>query len=489
MSEPRQFGLMDLLFLLLVLAAAAVCRFGYLYKYADNGATFGPMHVQDDYEYDKTQDIKTLVTNLSTEKKFRLKEPLAAEERETAFVAPGYPFVLSLIDRFTASGEGDERWSQVGKKVRWLQAVLGTLAAGLYFLFARRAFRSLFVATLAGILCAVYPFWIINTAEIDDGVLASFALALCLWLGARGGESGGVLTSLLYGLGLAGLTLIRGAFVPFAFVAALWFLWRCRLVLRGWFCAILAFLGFGIGVAPWIVRNVQVVGEPFPIVDSTQFHLWVGNNSRATGGPQSDKRTGGLAIESPMELALKDDLGEETLPEKPIERAKWLGKKAWYRMRAEPDRAWRLRLQAGLYFFFGERFFKGQKVWQEERIVDSDRQQAVQWVTDHAPSILFGTLLGMLVLAVLGWRWSYGWRYTALPAALAAVWVPLPYILSHAESLSGPRLPLDGVLLTFAAFALSCFVPGLGSILFRGDERTKGIDDARRGAAEATAGA
>jgi hypothetical protein len=72
------------------------------------------------------------------------------------------------------------------------------------------------------------------------------------------------------------------------------------------------------------------------------------------------------------------------------------------------------------------------------------------------------TLLGMLLLAFLGWRWSYGWRRESMPAGLAMVWVPLPYLLSHAEALSGPRLPLDGLLLTYAAFALACLIPGAG---------------------------
>ena len=71
-------------------------------------------------------------------------------------------------------------------------------------------------------------------------------------------------------------------------------------------------------------------------------------------------------------------------------------------------------------------------------------------------------------LAFLGWRWTSSWRHLARPSALAVVWIPLPYILSHAESLSGPRLPLDGVLLCYAAFALCCLVPGFNRHLFRG---------------------
>ena len=46
-----------------------------------------------------------------------------------------------------------------------------------------------------------------------------------------------------------------------------------------------------------------------------------------------------------------------------------------------------------------------------------------------------------------------------MPLSLAAIWIPLPYVLGHAEALSGPRLPLDGVLLCYAAFALACLLP------------------------------
>jgi hypothetical protein len=48
------------------------------------------------------------------------------------------------------------------------------------------------------------------------------------------------------------------------------------------------------------------------------------------------------------------------------------------------------------------------------------------------------------------------------------MWIPLPYILSHAEALSGPRLPLDGVLLCYSAFAIGCLVPGWSARLLAG---------------------
>ena len=56
-----------------------------------------------------------------------------------------------------------------------------------------------------------------------------------------------------------------------------------------------------------------------------------------------------------------------------------------------------------------------------------------------------------------------------MPAAYlnlsALMWVPLPYLLSHAEALSGPRLPLDGVLLCYSAFVLACLAPNVGKVL------------------------
>ena len=66
----------------------------------------------------------------------------------------------------------------------------------------------------------------------------------------------------------------------------------------------------------------------------------------------------------------------------------------------------------------------------------------------------------MLLLGFLGWRWSFAWQAELMPSSLALVWIPLPYLFGHAESLSGPRLPLDGVLLTYTALTLAClFVP------------------------------
>jgi hypothetical protein len=69
-------------------------------------------------------------------------------------------------------------------------------------------------------------------------------------------------------------------------------------------------------------------------------------------------------------------------------------------------------------------------------------------------------------MGLLGWRWSYGWKREANLASLAMMWIPLPYVLSHAELLAGPRLPLDGVLLCFTAFGLAWIFPPVARLVF-----------------------
>jgi hypothetical protein len=453
MSPLRRFRLPDLLLLLLVLALAGGARAGYLLAYTDAGRVGGPLRVQDDRRVGGESETRALVRELCDNQfVFQIKAPPLTpladppEEtapEETAHASPGYPYTVALVAKLLP-----DRYEST---VRWAQCALGALTAGLYFLFARRAFRSLFVGTLVGLVAAAYPFWVVNTAALEDGVLATFLLALALFLGGRASQTGGPFASLLFGLTLAGLALVRAALLPFAFVAVIWFLLRTRGLARGWLAAVLTFLGFVTGLAPWTVRNFQVFHEPLPVVDSMWLHLWVGNNPAATGGPDYDAARKRLPDEKKKQLADEkhqpkryDELHEPVLQE----------------LRDQPDQALGRRLAAALMFFLGEDWFK-----KGPRGLAEAQRDSEEWLVTTYPVTLQATLLGLLGLALLGWRWSYGWRQESMPAALAMIWVPLPYVLSHAEVLSGPRLPLDGVLICYAAFALACLVPRVGGPL------------------------
>jgi hypothetical protein len=422
MAEPRRFTLGDILLLTAIVALAAGLRGGYLMRCTDNARNDGPLRVET-----PPPELGSLVRNLKENQHFASRGPYDAEEKDTAHTAPGYPYLMWLVSLTVED-------AALPATMRWIQCALGALTAGLYFLLARRAFSSSLVATLAGLLCAVHPFWILDTPTLADGVVATFLLGLVLLLGARSGQTGDALSSLLYGLALAALALVRAALLPFSFVALAWFLMRSRTLGRGWLCALLAFLGFANGMAPWAIRNWQLYGEPLPVVDSTYYHLWVGNHPQATGGPVE---SGTVVVEA------KD-------------RGKYFGDEVRKEICDHPAETVRRRLLAGLDFLFGERWFK------ESRLADptgSEASMLPDWLDGLYPVVLESTLLFLIVFGLLGWRWTYGWRFQAMPLSLAAIWIPLPYVLSHAEALSGPRLPFDGVLLCYSAFVLACLAP------------------------------
>jgi hypothetical protein len=436
--ETRRFGLADVVIFLAVLAVAGGARVWYLYDQADWATKEGPVKVQDDY----STVLEELAENVRSGNGFVSHTPLHVGPEVTAHTSPGYPYLLAGVAILTDDWVDD--WRVV---VRWLQCSLGTLTAGLYFLFARRAFQSLLVGALAGFLCALHPFWVINTAAINDGVLASFLLAVCLFLGTRGSQVCGPTESLLFGLGLAALALVRAPLLPFAVVAMLWFLSRCRFVRRGWLCGLLAFLGFVNGLVPWTLRNVQQYGDVIPIVDSAYLHLRIGNLFWTDGGPAGwtsyptiSSRRGKRVEEWPADLEVPQKIENQK------DRYNQFAEPVLQSVQDDPAGTVQRRLQAGLAFVFGSAWFLPQNALWGGNV-------------EYVRFLLYSSLLAMLLLALLGWRWSYGWRQSSKLLALAFVWIPIPYLLSHAEFLFGPRLPLDGVLLCYAAFALGGIIP------------------------------
>jgi 4-amino-4-deoxy-L-arabinose transferase-like glycosyltransferase len=443
MADTRRFTWAEGLLFLVILIAAAGVRAGYLISCADYARNDGPLRVEM-----PMSDLDMLVRSLKSDWRFAVQIPSHEDKQDTAWTAPGYYYTMAAVGHLVDD-------PVLPSTMRWFQCGLGTLTAGLYFLFARRAFRSSLVAVFSGVLCAVHPFWILDTATLTDGVTATFLLALALFLGGRATQTSGPLSSLLYGLTLAALALVRAAMLPFAFVALAWFLLRSRTLARGWLAALLAFLGFVNGLAPWTIRNWQLFGEPLPIVESTYYHLWIGNKPPESKDSQEDM--GGVTHMSRSEAwpTIDGCYANE------IQRE----------MYDRPAETLHRRLLAGLNFFVGERWFK------ERRLADSTGSDEIAptWLARSYPVVLEGTLLGIVVLGLLGWRWTYGWRASAMPSSLAMIWIPLPYVLSHAEALSGPRLPLDGVLLCYAAFALACLLPG--STHLWADERANAEED------------
>jgi len=253
----RRLGIFECLWLLVIVVIAMAARAWYLNEWADGGRSSGPLQVQG---APAPADLKAILANLTENHSFASRAPLAAGEEQTAHVSPGYPFLMAWLDKAPTN------LGTLDRTMRWLQCLLGTLTALIYALVALRAFGSMAVAVGTGLLCALHPFWIINTAEINDGVVVSFLLALAVWLAARSVQDAALVSSFFFGVVLAGMGLTRAACLPFVFIGLLWFVGRCRYVRRGWLCALLATLGLLNGMLPWTFRNYRLFGEVAPIV-------------------------------------------------------------------------------------------------------------------------------------------------------------------------------------------------------------------------------
>ena len=457
MNPAPRLGFGGFLQLTFVVTLAALLRISYLNVAAENGRAAPALAVQgagprpDMPQGDalrgqnQPRTLDNLVRNLTDHRWYGAQAPLADQEERTGHVAPGYPWLVAQLAQVEPAPDA---------LIRWLQCALGVLTVVCLFLFARRAFASEVVALLTGLLAAVHPFWIINTGELTDGALATFLLAAALLLGTRGSQSGGACTSLFFGLCLAGLAMVRAALLPFAAVGLLWFLYQCKHVRHGWFNAILAFLGFANGLAPWAVRNWNAFERPVPIVTSAFLHLWIGNNPSATGGPMD---------ETGLRASLSKERLDELLAESnQAKRYALLGQDVLQEIVRDPAATVTRRCQAGLKFLAGDDWFAGQRMSRAfHENAEGETAAPPEWLTANVEVWLQGTVLALLLLGMLGWRWSFAWKGNARLATLAFLWVPLPYLLSHAEELSGPRLPWDALLICYSAYALACLAPSV----------------------------
>jgi 4-amino-4-deoxy-L-arabinose transferase-like glycosyltransferase len=185
------------------------------------------------------------------------------------YVSPLYIYVLAaglwLFDSFTA--------------VRMLQIGLGTLSVACIFMMARAWFGSraawiaAALATGTGLL-TFYELLILQSSL--DGVFAAAALTAltCGLRGSRRPNAAMLCAGLLFGASI--LNRPNMLFGALAVIAA-------ALIVRRWRAAVLLSLGLATGVAPGLVRNLAVTGEPSIISSHGGLNLYIGNHANATG--------------------------------------------------------------------------------------------------------------------------------------------------------------------------------------------------------------
>jgi hypothetical protein len=449
MREAPPLGTTGWIGLIVVILLAASARVGYLATCCEWGASPPRLVVQGDgprldfaaqtqlRNQDAPTEFDNLVHNRREHHWFGGLAPLADKEEQTAHAAPGYYWLASYF-----ASDAD---------LRRLQAGLGLLTVICLFFFARDAFASNAVALIVGVLAALHPFWIVNLAELADGTVITFLLAAALFLGTSASRTGGPLSSVLFGLSIAGLALVRAVYLPFSFLALGWFLLRCRHLRLGWFVGLLALLGFGNGLAPWLFRNHSAFQDIVPVASSTYLHAWMGNYSGATGGPVDEK-----ALRASLEAERVKELVAEKNQAKRYNR---LSHDVVRQVRSDPAGALARRFGAGVRFLFGE-------AWLQKQTLVESREGGLEpptIVAEWAPFAHHAALFLLFSLGTIGWRLSKSWSKEGRLATLAFLWAPIPYVLSHAEALSGPRLPWDATLIVFAGYAVAWLLPSVRS--------------------------
>lgn len=206
--------------------------------------------------------------------------PFPTASGPTAIVAPGYPFVLSLI--YSAFGTGT-----AGVLAQELASgLVSSLSIALIIAFAEAANYTAGTGILAASLGALLPIrlWIETNGSWDTPYDALALVILCILTLRHCKEprftvGAGILHGIVWGVAM----LFAPAFLPIllAFLAIGWLVFRekHRAAFLRW-AGLLVFTA-GLILAPWTVRNYWRFGGVFFVRDNLGLELYQANNQRA----------------------------------------------------------------------------------------------------------------------------------------------------------------------------------------------------------------
>ncbi len=190
------------------------------------------------------------------------------------FWAMAYPTFLAVMNKLT------------GEDLTWVLALQVVMAASLVvvpWILATRLPKVVQLGAPAVLALSPALWWMGTTIgyEVLLAWLLCFSLALA-WMayerGAGTSPKAQAVLGAVSGLLLAGALLTQTRILAVLPVIA-------YLLYRGgrWALASGA-LGFVVGLAPWMARNVVVLGTPSPLTGNAGYNLWVGSNPEAING-------------------------------------------------------------------------------------------------------------------------------------------------------------------------------------------------------------
>jgi hypothetical protein len=205
--------------------------------------------------------------------------PFGTVTGPTAHVAPGYPFLLSLIYSLFGTGTAAEVMKEIAC------ALVSSASIALILVFADVAGYALSAGIIAASLGALLPIklWIETKGSWDAPYDALALVILCtLTLQHWKQPRFTVRTAMFHGVLWGAAMLFAPPFLPIlvAFLVVGWFLFReKRATYAGWACLLI--FATSLVLAPWTIRNYRQFGGFVFVRDNLGLELYQANNERA----------------------------------------------------------------------------------------------------------------------------------------------------------------------------------------------------------------
>jgi len=157
---------------------------------------------------------------------------------------------------------------------RLILAVISSLTCLLSYTIGRRLFNEA-AGRIAGLICALYPYFIFYTVFLMSETFTIFFLALTVYCFIRLRDEPGIKYAVLFGLGM-GLTFLTRSIIlgliPFFLLYLL--LYQKRLLIP----SLVSILTFIVVLSPWVYRNYKLQGEFVLLSTRGGYNIWMRNN-------------------------------------------------------------------------------------------------------------------------------------------------------------------------------------------------------------------
>lgn len=324
--------------------------------------------------------------------------PFSFPSGSTAFLAPGYPYLIATFMRMLGTG------GATAIAIVSFQILLSVLNVALVVLIARRYF-GIRAANLAGFICALIEPMLLAPVYIWDTSISALLLTAAVFAAPHVRKRSEFVAA---GAGCAAAALINPSLLPSLLAIFGWSAWRARII--PW----LGILVFVAVFSPWPARNYLRMHAFIPLRSNAGYELWLGNHPGTNG--DSPPNAGPTYENNARRLFLAE--GEvQYMHEKTELGLHWI--------RGNPGEFARLTALR-----FG-RFWTG---------------------TSKTPMpvtipLVFGGFSGLVLL----WRSKVLFALFALPIVI----YPLPYYITHADARY--QFVLDPLLAVLAGYACESF--------------------------------